>query len=724
MMQLVRERTINGLALEIIFSLLLAALLMSVGHVANAAGARTGVSGGTAATASPISADIGVIRTRLKAQYIGGKFSDASQYLAAQRSDGSWADINYSVLSLPWDPKKHLDRLQEMAVAYQNGKSPDHRSASMLQGIKNGLEYWFDRKPQSEGWWFNKVGQQLALEHILVLMEGDLPAGLIQVGTTYFNDPTTPTVSAQKATGQNLVWFAQEQLVRGVLRNSEDDVSSAIDALESTATITTAEGIQPDYSFHQHGPQLYVGGYGMGVLMDGASSARLVDGTRFAYPKDKIDILADYLFNGSRYMVRGKMLDYGAVGREIARPGGGAEAPGLITVCYNLVPIKPETKRECDALQAHIQGTGEPYSFIGHKHFWNSDFTVHQRRAYYTSVKMASHRTYGTESIVGENLKGYWIPFGVNYIAQRGDEYLDIFPVWDWAHLPGVTSPEEVPPIPGHVSQLGSFAGGVSDGMYGASAMKLDIESGTSIHATKAWFFFDDEFVALGAGISSKARTAVNTTVNQSLLRGNVVVDGSNVPAEKQRLSDVSWVLHDGVGYIFPDKSSIVLSAGPRSGSWSTINALEAKNPVTKDLFAIWLDHGVTPADGSYQYIVVPGTDAKTLAHYAKYNPIRILANSADVQAVRHENAGISEIVFYSSGQLQLRKGLIIRVDQPCLLLLIEKDDAVKLVLSAPSGPQQVHASLSLPSGKKVTVFDLPGGATMGTSQVQTITIQ
>ena len=28
-----------------------------------------------------------------------------------------------------------------------------------------------------------------------------------------------------------------------------------------------------------------------------------------------------------------------------------------------------------------------------------------------------------------------------NYIYRRGNEYLDIFPVWDWARLPGVTSP-------------------------------------------------------------------------------------------------------------------------------------------------------------------------------------------------------------------------------------------------------------------------------------------
>lgn len=709
-----------------VLTFILAAHITLAGPVAVAAGQYGGGPSPAepAATASAARADIALVESRLKERYIAGKFSDAKHFLASQRPDGSWPDINYDDRSIRWDPLRHLDRLEQMAIAYQSSRSPDHRSTQMLQALRTGLQYWFQRKPEADGWWLNKIGQQLSLQRILVLMDGDLPEGLIRAGTGYFNDPTTPTVSMQKATGQNLVWFAQEQMVRGLLRRSEQDVSSAVDALESVATITTAEGIQPDYSFHQHGPQLYVGGYGMGALEAGTASAGLVDGTRFAYAKDKIDNLADYLFQGSRYMVRGKMLDYGAIGREIARPGGGTEALGLIAVCDNLVPIRPEAKLDCDVLKAHILGSGKPFSFIGHKHFWNSDFTVHQRQAYYTSVKMASSRTFGTESINGENLEGYWIPFGVNYIARRGDEYSGIFPVWDWAHLPGVTSPEEVPPIPGYVRQPSSFTGGVSDGMYGASAMKLDIASGTSIHASKAWFFFDEELVALGAGISSKARTSVSTTIAQSLLRGNVVVDGSTVPADRQAIGDASWVLHDGVGYVFPGKSAIVLRTGPRSGSWSRVSSIGERTPITKDVFALWLDHGVAPANGTYEYIIVPGIDSERLAQYTQGNPIRILANTADVQAVRHERSGISEAVFYSPGRLQLREGLTMRVDQPCLALLIERGDSLQLALSAPNGPLQVHVSLSLPTGTKVAAFDLPGGPAMGTSQVQTLTFE
>jgi chondroitin AC lyase len=667
----------------------------------------------------PPSADIALIKRRLLALYLARDSSKARQYLSAQSAEGAWPDINYGDRSVQWDPQKHLDRLVQMAVAYENGTSPDHHSVKMRQGIISGLSYWITKKPVSDSWWSNEIGQQLALAPILTLMDGDLPADVMQGGSAYLHDPIQ--AAALKPTGENLVWFAGEQLVRGVLTSSSEDIASAVRQLESVDTITTEEGIQPDHSFHQHGPQLYVGGYGLQLLKDSIIYARLVDGTRFAYAPETINVLTGYLFDGARLMVRGTLLDYGAIGREISRAGGGKEALGLIAVCDNLSALRPDRKSDCDALKAHIQGTGAAYSFLGHKHFWNSDFSVHQRQGYYASVKLASARTYGTEKVNNENLKGYWIPFGTSYLARRGDEYLDIFPVWDWAHLPGVTCPDEVPQFLSHVSQQGLFAGGVSDGKYGASAMQLDIQNAPSIHAHKAWFFFDDEIVALGAGISSSDNVAVNTTLNQSLLKGAVIADDKAISPGQHSLNATSWALHDGIGYVFPGKATVAIGSGPRTGSWSAINALESRAPVTKEVFTISVSHGVRPVNGNYQYIVVPGADAKRLNDYVGRIPVRILANTIEVQAVRHEQLGVSEIVFFSPGRLSLRPGLTISADQPCIILVEEAGDAVKLVVSTPRGPLQLHVALAFASGVKTAAFDLRGGPAMGASQVQTI---
>ena len=138
---------------------------------------------------------------------------------------------------------------------------------------------------------------------------------------------------------------------------------------------------------------------------------------------------------------------------------------------------------------------------MGNKHFWRSDYTVHHRPTYFISLKLCSERTVGVETDVNsENLLGYFLPYGLTYIYRRGDEYEDIFPVWNWARLPGVTSPDDIPVIKGKFTQEVAFVGGVSDGKYGLSAMEMDVRETTG---KKSWFWFDKELVALGAGITN-----------------------------------------------------------------------------------------------------------------------------------------------------------------------------------------------------------------------------
>lgn len=70
---------------------------------------------------------------------------------------------------------------------------------------------------------------------------------------------------------------------------------------------------------------------------------------------------------------------------------------------------------------------------------------------------------------------------GANFLYLRGDEDEDIFPVWDWARVPGIT--EAATDSEGAtcrtVNRSGNspFVGGVSNGVVGLSAM--DLECGT-----------------------------------------------------------------------------------------------------------------------------------------------------------------------------------------------------------------------------------------------------
>src|SRR5258705_12986748 len=155
------------------------------------------------------------------------------------------------------------------------------------------------------------------------------------------------------------------------------------------------------------------------------------------------------------------------------------------------------------------------------------------------------------------------------------------------------------------------FVGGVTDGKYGAAAMDL-ICVHDSLHAHKSWFFFDKEYVCLGAGINTNTDLPVATTLNQCLLNDDVVIKTKDRRAKldkgKHKLEDVSWVYHDGVGYVFPLPTAINLDNTMATGNWRQINhqAWATEEPVQKETFTLWLDHGNKPQNAGYEYIVVP----------------------------------------------------------------------------------------------------------------------
>jgi chondroitin AC lyase len=160
---------------------------------------------------------------------------------------------------------------------------------------------------------------------------------------------------------------------------------------------------------------------------------------------------------------------------------------------------------------------------------------------------------------------------GANFLYLRGDEDEDIFPVWDWARVPGIT--EAATDSEGAtcrtVNRSGNspFVGGVSNGVVGLSAM--DLECGT-LRGKKAWFFFSRYYVALGASITASGNAEVITDVNQTSLHSPVYISRSRkaVHAGTWHFDDAetTWVYHDHVGYLVGANPKVSLSIGPRSG--------------------------------------------------------------------------------------------------------------------------------------------------------------
>lgn len=75
-------------------------------------------------------------------------------------------------------------------------------------------------------------------------------------------------VSRIGKTGQNRVWLAGNVIYKALLGGNEAELESARNVIASEIYLTMKEGIQPDYSYHLHGPQLQFGNYGLAYALN------------------------------------------------------------------------------------------------------------------------------------------------------------------------------------------------------------------------------------------------------------------------------------------------------------------------------------------------------------------------------------------------------------------------------------------------------------------------
>ncbi len=407
------------------------------------------------------------------------------------------------------------------------------------------------------------------------------------------------------------------------------------------------------------------------------------------------------------------MFDESADGRELSRPNQNSNA--VSTAAKRLSVLVPARKDEFDALATHIDAGGAaPLS--GNRYFWRSDFMTHPRAALYVSVKMSSSRTVGTESINGKNLLGYWLPFGLTYIAPDGDEYTNVYPLWDWGRLPGVTSPHFAA-LPDTLKHASSRVGGVSDGDNGLAAMHLDRANTT---AEKAWFALGELVVALGAQLSSTHAEPVGTTLAQRLLSGAVTSNLGAAAAGTSTLKGVTWLHHDKVGFLFFEPTTLQLQTGPATGNWQTLSAAQKSTPACADRFLAYLEHGASPKAASYAYAIAPAAAPTALSALASKLPVTLLSNDAKVQAIRHDALGVTGFMFHQAGKLQTGS-FVVTVDQPALLLLSQKQSRVTAA-SVDAAAATLKVTVAPVSGTSQTVqLNLPGEPALAGSSVSTM---
>lgn len=634
----------------------------------------------------------------LRMAEIDSEASDAFQNL---NSDGSFPDIDYTdTAQTNWKPAGHLTRLRSLVLSYVNPAGKYYKDSEAYEKIVSGLSFWQEAKPVSTNWYMQEISSPQNVGAMLVLMrfgEEKVPselenAMLLRMKETG-GDP-------KKWTGANKTDISVHYIYRGALTEDSRLIKKGAEEAFSTLFFTTKEGFQIDGSYQQHGPQLYITGYGNAIVNSLAAVITAVEDTPYAITEEQLEPLRRFITESYMRVTRGSCRMYNSGGRSLSRENS-LDVSGDVLLYEKMKCIDRRNANSYDEAISQLKGGSNGFSESKNTHFWRSDYSLHTAPDYSFDVRTVSDRTARNENGNDENLKGYFLADGAYSITVKGNEYFNIFPLWDYAMIPGTTAPyiKDIPlPEPWGTLGKSSFAGGLSDGRTGVCAYAYsDNDFSLSAKANKSYFMLGDCIVCLGSGIKGENDAEMRTTLNQTLSDGEVyLIDNygkaSLFNESEAALDDtVKGVYHNNVGYVFCDSTPKFLMNKNQSGKWTDINASQSNNEtVTGKVFTLYENHGVKPESGSYQYIILPGIESEKEVESFDRSSIEILSNSEIVQAVGKAGSDEAYAVFFAAGSLEYGD-IRVSVDKPCILKLDFKQN-------------KLYASNPDQSVKKVTV--------------------
>lgn len=458
-------------------------------------------------------------------------------------------------------------------------------------GWRNVFAYnWYD--------WYINVPTKLLPS--LLILENEISSELIQRHTEMWE-----YVRTHMRTAKNMSEAQSRVQVVTLSAAIQEDPDLMLECMEDIERILrpteSAEGVYDDFTYLSHGVYPLVGMYGGNCLCDRLITvASILAGTKF-------EVNSMYKYNQALWiyntfdpqMYHGNIMAWGN-GRG---PGDGAiNGRYVIISAVDLLGsfsqdddqlLKEFLHRHVDdknlkklinqmsvsqianlirVMDEEIEVPDQNYGHV----YYRGDTVVWHRADYAVGIHMSSHRIGNYECINGVNKTGWYQGDGGMLLYNTSDS-TDPFDSNFWNkfnpyHVPGTT--EDVQPRLASSYRRAylsppTFVGGAEmDAEYVTAAMDFEafhndkppqtIDSGyggdfdlhnNDLKAKKAWFMFDDEVVALGAGINSTTGFEVQTTVENHAMTGftepEANLDAANIPIEYE-VTDVSAVGDDG----------------------------------------------------------------------------------------------------------------------------------------------------------------------------------
>lgn len=611
-------------------------------------------------------------------------------YLSSLTDDGKWPDINYEDKKRSgWEPKMHTERILDLVKLYYSKQTSYYQSAEVEAVIHKALHYWFTARPVCLNWWYNQIGIPKTLGTAFILFEQKLTPDEKKAAISVMEN------SRFGMTGQNKVWLAGNVMIRALLQNDAALVKMARDTIASEIVTGGKEGIKEDWCFHQHGAQQQFGNYGLSFVSSMSFFSGVLAGTSLAFDEQQLGIVSSLIDKGYRWVLWKGRMDISSLGRQLFHH---AQIHKALSLAFAASELGGGESEQCSvvtrALLHDNYASGKVNSLVGHNHFRQSDYTIHRRPRWMASVKMASTRVVGVEMMNGDNMKGFYMADGATYIYNDGDEYLDIFPLWDWRKIPGVTAFQSDAPMPVvqnyQPRNRSAFVGGITDGKRGITSMEVNR---AGIKARKSWIFTDDFVLCLGAGIQADSNLVMTTGIEQCHKKGDFSVwrNGMwmNINGKHTYTGKEQRFHHNEKGYIIMGNSGdCIAEVGCRKGRWHDVMQMYRPQEVEGEVATLYLEHGISPQKAAYQYLILPDANRARTGTF-DLSAIHILRNDEVAQVVSTKADATWWVTAYQPVTLALSSASPLEIRTPGIYMIRKEDGKLKMACADPTHQQE-----------------------------------
>ncbi len=289
---------------------------------------------------------------------------------------------------------------------------------------------------------------------------------------------------------------------------------------------------------------------------------------------------------------------------------------------------------------------------------------IHRRDGWMLSLKSYNTDVWGSEIYARENRFGRYLSYGTAQLIgeESAEESGYVQDGWDWNRIPGATSihlpfDKLESPLPGTLMEKNDnpFPGASSlEGMNGVLAFtyveKDRVNFCAGATATKSVFCFDNRIVFIGTGISNSSSYPTETTIFQNRLEDRT----EEIDVNDEYFSDFPLTYsHSQTGpavladtkknyYFFKDGSGLTVLKQQQGSPTDT-----KKENKSGDFATAFINHGVSPKNASYEYMMLIHGSSKDISRFTKKTPYTVLKADNSAHIVNDWITGITAYVCY-----------------------------------------------------------------------------